>query len=221
MPVTCTQLLACGHRCCGIAGEFPCLPCLYCKPTTDGSSRMKVKQNANDMCMICFEDRLETRACVQNAACTHVFHYQCVRRILQTRWTGPRITFAFLCCPICKANISIHPALADLLQPCLDLYNTLVQKALTRLQYDGLSEAAEFQDPANRYFKDPVGFALNRYAYYLCYRCGRPYFGGESRCNIEMLMDGASDDFDPSELVCGSCSDVAQAQVIKSRISFG
>ena len=37
------------------------------------------------------------------------------------------------------------------------------------------------------------------------------YYGGEARC-IEQA--GLSDEFDPSELVCGGCSDVAQAQVM-------
>ena len=37
------------------------------------------------------------------------------------------------------------------------------------------------------------------------------YYGGEARC-IEQA--GLSDEFDPSELVCGGCSDVAQAQVV-------
>lgn len=131
----CAQSLPCGHRCCGIAGEFPCLPCLYCKPTASSGGGARVKQSAEDMCMICFEDRLEVHACIQNSACMHVFHLHCMRRVLQSRWTGPRISFAFLCCPICKTNISANPALADLLQPCRDLYDAVVQKALTRLEY--------------------------------------------------------------------------------------
>lgn len=34
--------------------------------------------------------------------CTHVFHLQCTRRVLENRWLGPRITFGFMLCPICK-----------------------------------------------------------------------------------------------------------------------
>lgn len=36
------------------------------------------------------------------------------------------------------------------------------------------------------------------------------YYGGEARCDIEL---GGSGDFDPSELVCGACSDVSRAQM--------
>ena len=36
------------------------------------------------------------------------------------------------------------------------------------------------------------------------------YYGGEARCDEQV---GAGDDFDPSELVCGACSDVSRAQM--------
>lgn len=37
----------------------------------------------------------------------------------------------------------------------------------------------------------------------------KAYYGGEARCDVEM-----GDNFNPEELVCGGCSDVARAQVI-------
>ena len=36
------------------------------------------------------------------------------------------------------------------------------------------------------------------------------YYGGEARCDAAA---GAGDDYDPSELVCGGCSDVTRAQL--------
>ena len=36
------------------------------------------------------------------------------------------------------------------------------------------------------------------------------YYGGEARCDQEA---GIQEDYDPSELVCGGCSDVSRAQV--------
>ena len=51
------------------------------------------------------------------------------------------------------------------------------------------------------------GFAMDRYAYYVCFKCGKAYFGGEARCDIDA---GAGDTFNPEELVCGGCSDVSQ-----------
>ena len=29
---------------------------------------------------------------------------------------------------------------------------------------------------------DPLGFAMNRFAYYECYECKSPYFGGQAQC---------------------------------------
>lgn len=34
------------------------------------------------------------------------------------------------------------------------------------------------------------------------------YYGGEARCDVEM-----GENFNPEELVCGGCSDIAKAQV--------
>jgi RCR-type E3 ubiquitin transferase len=36
------------------------------------------------------------------------------------------------------------------------------------------------------------------------------YYGGEARCDVEM-----GENFNPEELVCGGCSDIAKAQVKK------
>lgn len=36
------------------------------------------------------------------------------------------------------------------------------------------------------------------------------YYGGEARCDAD---SGVTEDYDPSELVCGACSDVSRAQM--------
>lgn len=48
--------------------------------------------------------------------------------------------------------------------------------------------------------------SLKSYLYYFY----QAYFGGEARCDAEA---GQGDDYDPSELICGACSDVSRAQV--------
>lgn len=122
-------MLACGHQCGGIVNEEECLPCLHnCPPYQD-----KLKQDADDMCMICFTEALSAapaiQVCVKTFArfkkywfkhlhvhvylywnfyfqlkCKHVFHLHCSRNILEKRWVGPRITFGFSLCPICKVG---------------------------------------------------------------------------------------------------------------------
>ena len=50
---------------------------------------------------------------------------------------------------------------------------------------------------------------MDRYAYYVCFKCGKAYFEGEARCDLDAR---AGDTFNPEELVCGGCSDVSQVR---------
>ena len=49
-----------------------------------------------------------------------------------------------------------------------------------------------------------------------CCAAFQAYYGGEARCDEQA---GAGDQFDPRELVCGACSDVAMAQVQGHRLN--
>lgn len=62
--------------------------------------------------------------------------------------------------------------------------------------------------PGSRY-QDSAAYAMERYAYYVCYKCQKAYYGGEARCDAQL----GGESFDPAELVCGGCSDVARAQM--------
>lgn len=56
----CTKMHACGHLCSGIAGETECLPCLH-----GCSGKPSLKQDADDMCMICFTEALSCAPAIQ------------------------------------------------------------------------------------------------------------------------------------------------------------
>ena len=201
--LACTSILPCGHFCGGILNETNCLPCLH---GCSGSSGLR--QDADDMCMICFTEALWPIPSIQ-LECGHVFHYQCCSKILEKRWTGPRITFGFRNCPICKAKMG-HEALKPLLDPIDSLYDDVKKKALMRLEYEGLSKSDAVMAKGARWYNDPTGFALERYAYYVCFKCNKAYFGGEAQCDADA---GQGDDYNPEELVCGGCSDVSRAQM--------
>ncbi|XP_046683725.1 E3 ubiquitin-protein ligase MYCBP2 isoform X4 [Homalodisca vitripennis] len=188
----CTKMHVCGHLCSGISGETECLPCLH-----GCSGDLTLKQDADDMCMICFTEALSCAPAIQ-LKCGHVFHLHCCRNVLSKRWAGPRITFAFSQCPICKAPME-HPVLGELLAPILSLLEDVRRKAVMRLEYEGLDKGRA----------DPASYAMDRYAYYVCFKCNKAYYGGEARCDAEL----GSGDFDPAELVCGACSDVSRAQM--------
>ncbi len=217
----CEKVLSCGHFCGGIRGESTCLPCLH------GCSGALLKQDADDMCMICFTEALSPIPSIL-LACGHIFHYSCCATVLEKRWVGPRITFGFRNCPICKAEIQ-HQALRHLLDPIDVLHEDVRKKALMRLEYEGLSRCETVTARGARFHNDPAGFALERYAYYVCSRCWKAYYGGEAQCEADRVMEddedagrgaggggaraGDPDDYDPDELVCGGCSDVSRAQM--------
>ena len=207
----CSKILNCGHLCGGIIDESNCLPCLRgCK--TLEVRNLLLKQDADDMCMICFSDTLSRAPSIQ-LACGHVFHMHCCEKILVSKWTGPRITFGFSLCPICKAPIS-HPSLDSLLKPIKDRFEDVRRKALMRLEYEGLSCSESIVTPGSMYYNDPSGYAMHRYAYYVCSKCDKAYFGGDVRCEDQVIGGPqAAEGYDASELVCGACSDVSRAQI--------
>ena len=63
-----------------------------------------------------------------------------------------------------------------------------------------------------RFNGGPAGFAVDRYAYYVCFKCSKAYYGGEAQCDADVGRANA-EDYNPEELVCGGCSDVSRAQV--------
>lgn len=68
------------------------------------------------------------------------------------------------------------------------------------IKYEGIVKDTESRDLTN--------LAMDRYAYYVCFKCQKAYYGGEARCDVEI-----GEKFNPEELVCGGCSDVARAQM--------
>eukprot|EP01112_Ceratiomyxa_fruticulosa_P021628 TRINITY_DN7680_c0_g1_i2.p1 TRINITY_DN7680_c0_g1~~TRINITY_DN7680_c0_g1_i2.p1 ORF type:complete len:879 (-),score=146.63 TRINITY_DN7680_c0_g1_i2:140-2776(-) len=212
----------CGHYCCGIAGESPCLPCLNSDciqkspsshkhshtqdPLTQSQSH-SLTQNSEDYCNICWVEDLGSAPCVR-LDCGHVFHYSCIKQKLKKRWPTPRITFGFMECPLCKQVIA-HKALTQEMAVFLKLFEEVQTKALQRLEYEGLARDKAIVEPTSKYYKKPAQYAMDRFAYFMCIRCSHPYFAGQRRCDAG---DDAEKQFNPEDLVCGGCSgaDVAQ-----------
>ncbi|XP_061382096.1 E3 ubiquitin-protein ligase MYCBP2 isoform X5 [Danaus plexippus] len=192
----CSRVLVCGHACGGVRGERSCLPCLF-----GCAGAEALRQDADDMCMICFTDPLQAAPAVQ-LSCGHIFHLHCCKKVLANKWVGPRITFSFSQCPICKEDMN-HWTLEEVLVPIRNLRDEVKRKALMRLEYEGLAAGGSH----SRAQSDPATYAMDRYAYYVCHKCGKAYFGGLARCEAE-----SNGWWEPAELVCGACSDVAGAR---------
>lgn len=66
-----------------------------------------------------------------------------------------------------------HKFLDDLLAPIRELFDDVKRKALMRLEYEGLHQTEAIISPGNRFFQDAEGYAMERYAYYVCFRCNK------------------------------------------------
>ncbi|GMT09517.1 hypothetical protein PFISCL1PPCAC_813, partial [Pristionchus fissidentatus] len=199
--IACDKSKDCGHLCGGVKGEAACLPCMKC-PSDEN------RQDGDDVCVICLIDRIGAQPSLM-LECGHVFHYNCLKTILERRWNGPRILFRFMNCPLCNCQIA-HPSLSQLIEPLLSLKEDVEKKARMRLEYDGLLTCAAVIKQESEFFNRPVDYAMDRYVYVLCYKCDKAYFGGESRCQ---LVGNDTSQYNPEELICGGCCDVKGVQM--------
>ncbi|EGG20197.1 hypothetical protein DFA_07317 [Cavenderia fasciculata] len=210
------QVHPCGHRCMGVAGEERCLPCLKQKCIDKSKADLiSTKRNslsspplpipmasASDFCNICWSETLSAAPCIMLTGCGHVFHYTCVESRLNApdlqRTAQPRLTFQHLDCPLCNKQMK-HPALELLMKPHLQLLDLVKAKATQRLVYEGLQRSKELEIKTSKWYKNPEGFAMDRYQYYPCYKCKSPYFAGMVRC------DQGIDTYKLDELLCENC----------------
>lgn len=79
----------------------------------------------------------------------------------------------------------------DLLDPIKELYEDVRRKALMRLEYEGLHKSEAITTPGARFHNDPAGFAMNRYAYYVCYKCKKVQRGTKKQSVlIDVILRG-------------------------------
>lgn len=74
------------------------------------------------------------------------------------------------------------------------------------MKYEELMEDEKIKDPKSPYYKKPNEYALAIYAYFECYTCKKPYFGGRKNCAEAMNADSRNnEEYDPKKLVCPKC----------------
>lgn len=69
-----------------------------------------------------------------------------------------------------------HPDLEELLEPIKKLLKDVQRKALMRLEYEGLHTVEAVVTPGARFYNDPASYAMDRYAYYVCFKCNKVIF---------------------------------------------
>lgn len=160
---------------------------------------IETDQKGSDFCNICWVESLGSAPCIK-LKCGHIFHYQCCREKLQKKWTSPAISFGFLNCPLCNQPME-HESLNDLIEPIKSLRKQLHKMMKKRLKHEGLINDDELKK-GGRYYKKIEEYGEHKLAYYQCYDCKKPYFGGLKSCEDV----GDDRDFKKEELKCGSCS---------------
>ncbi|KAJ3440543.1 e3 ubiquitin-protein ligase mycbp2 [Anaeramoeba flamelloides] len=204
----CNKKLKCGHFCCGVKDEEIHLGCLQekceCKILDVKENGRQTDQRSDDFCNICWITSLETAPCIK-LECGHIFHYHCLMMRLKTKWNGARITFNFIKCPLCKSKIE-HVSLKEILKPLNELWENLQIKIKKRLEYEGLIKNERIKKDFNN---DIYEFGMQKLAYYPCFKCKKPYFGGLKDCGNQREYN---ENFDESELICGGCSIVEGSQ---------
>ena len=66
-----------------------------------------------------------------------------------------------------------HSVLDDVLSGIKSLFEDVKRKALMRLEYEGLHKAPEITTAGSKFHNDPTQYAMHRYAYYVCFKCGK------------------------------------------------
>ena len=191
---SCRHVKSCGHPCGGARDEKDCPPCLI----ADCDAHDPKLETSEDMCSICYTEELG-QAPILKLECNHIFHITCIRARLAAKWSGTRIAFEFMTCPLCKEKMQ-HELLVEQLRPFYLLEDQVRQMSLQRLTFESLLDHVDIVNPTGRFYRDPEGFALDHYMFYQCYDCQEPYFAGARACGA-----AGEEEVNRQDLICGGC----------------
>lgn len=183
------------------------------KLSEDDVQRVKCATTvSDDLCGICYVEELGRAPSIM-LQCGHVFHSKCALSRLESKWTGQRISLKFAHCPLCDTWMD-HPFLDHKMKEIIEIRETILDKIEIRLALDMEDEQDLIErtsDPDSYYYKKPMLWGINSYAFYMCRICKGPYFGGRRNCEENAEEDKTNED----ELVCFSCSEVMSSNACK------
>lgn len=144
---------------------------------------LNVKES--EVCCICLEANDDT--CLD---CGHSLHLSCLAAQLEAKWNGPRITFAYVRCPLCRIDMSCNstPEVAKLMKPHIALRDRVFQLCASRALLDGSMEAPALEQQA----------VLDAMTAFECGRCREIFCGGKAECG--------DTEYDASSLRCQACA---------------
>ena len=201
--LSCKKHLQCGHKCFGVKSETKCPPCI----DPDCSQFVNIfDQNKDTYCNICFTEGLGSSPVVL-LSCNHYVHYQCIKKRIENKWIGPKITFNHCLCPVCNKWYTCQqvPEIQKLLDENKKLYDQICDMALKRLKFEDLDKDPKLTDPKSKWYGQKLEYALKRLSYYMCYVCKKPYFAGRRECGDgpNVNQEDPNNNYNPKDLVCG------------------
>jgi len=105
------------------------------------------------------------------------------------------------------------PPIANVLKEVKEIKEKVKEMAIKRAEYEGLDKDPRLKDPNDHFYNNLAEFAMFKCAYYSCFKCKTPYFGGMADCNDMAMRAG---DFRREDLICAKCSsDLVGAGVTK------
>eukprot|EP00475_Leptophrys_vorax_P003598 TRINITY_DN12116_c0_g1_i1.p1 TRINITY_DN12116_c0_g1~~TRINITY_DN12116_c0_g1_i1.p1 ORF type:complete len:305 (-),score=60.09 TRINITY_DN12116_c0_g1_i1:43-957(-) len=140
-------------------------------------------------CALCLDS-----GCDLELRCSHVFHRDCIANQLTAGWTGPRISFNFMRCAVCRSSIALQKHDVDKLNvPALDaIKNKIVEHVTLAKTIRKLAEAALAEN------KEVEASDVSRMVFYPCFKCKTPYYAGQLDCAAEMNLQAEN-------LLCKRC----------------
>jgi len=192
-----------GHYCKGISREPEWLPCLH-PNWVDDNVQATLGETQDSACVIWFDKTLGKQPCIQ-LGCKHILHIVCLINRVEAKWPGPRVTFSFRTCPSCKTPIDEvhHLKLKRLIEEAKELEERVRAKAVERGKLEGLEKDERLKDQNDEYFEKFEDYWMDRLAFYQCYKCSKPYFGGLRECGNALEAGG---NYDEKELIWGAWS---------------
>ena len=179
----------CLHPCYGAKckqfNQGECIPCLH-PECVKKNEKLTLGTHSNEDCMICYTETLGQSPTVQ-LNCNHFFHFNCLNTVLTNKWNGARIQFGYLDCPACAQQITkcSNHELDKIVRDDKCMQEEVYQKAEQMGVREELDKDPRLQDPTDIYYQNFREFAYNKLAFYQCFDCKQPYFGGMRDCEQE------------------------------------
>jgi len=113
-----------------------------------------------------------------------------------------------------------NPDIQAMLNIDFELYVTIEKKCLERMKYEGIDKDPRLSNKDDPFYGKPLEFAMHKIAYYMCYKCKKPYFAGLVDCgggpgdnanngNDNNNGNNANNELNPEQWICSGCADLS------------